>query len=118
VGARRPSRRRRPKTESAAPALPGTPAVDPDEATAATTEDRGGYGKAALALALLLGTFVERLAGGLLPAAPLDVFHLVVAVAIAFLVARWYRGFMRRTLGRARSNRLERNRPKRNQSRD
>jgi hypothetical protein len=65
-------------------------------------------GKSGLLLALLLGTLIERLAANLLPTGAADVYHIVIAVGIAFFVARWYRGFMRETLARARINRTAR----------
>ncbi|MDA0353268.1 MAG: hypothetical protein O3A10_13790, partial [Chloroflexi bacterium] len=101
-------RRRRPADAAASAVAPHAEAPADDGGDAATTNSDGGYGKAALVLALVVGTLIERLAAGVLPTTALDVFHLVVAIAIAFLVARWYRGFMRQTLGRARNNRLNR----------
>jgi hypothetical protein len=65
----------------------------------------GRYGKAALALAFLLGLLVEQIASDVIPADALDVFHLAVLVGIAFFVARWYRGYMRRALNRRRASR-------------
>lgn len=61
-----------------------------------------GYGKTALVFALLLGTFLERVAASTLSADAMDIFHLVIAVGVALLVARWYRNFMRRTLAARR----------------
>ncbi len=110
MGSRRPSRRRRRR-----PAAPAPPAVAVDQAT--TDEAKraegveppaasgGGCGKAALVLALLLGTFLERVAASALSPDELDLFHLVMAIGVALLVARWYRAFMRRTLARSRERR-------------
>jgi len=105
MGTRRGVRRRRrpspsAKVEPAASAADDAPPNEPGPIGA-------GYGKAALLLALLLGTFGERIASDVLPAEALDIFHLVAAIGVAFLVARWYRGFMRRTLGRTRRNRRD-----------
>ena len=105
MGSRRGSRRRR---------RPANPPPDATSADAPQPEDAddsaegaasGGYGKAALLLALLVGTLLQRLAVTTLSADALDIFYLAVAIGIAFLGARWYRNFMRRTLGRARVNR-------------
>lgn len=65
----------------------------------------GPYGRAALVLALLLGTLLEQIAFNVLSGDALRIFHLLVVVGVALLVARWYRAFMRRTLARSRSNR-------------
>lgn len=106
MGSRRGSRRRR-RSGSAGSEQAEATAPEPaaESPTAAAADRSSGYGKAALLLALLLGMLLERVAAGVLPTEAADIFHLVVAVAIAFLVARWYRGFMRRTLGQARENR-------------
>ena len=60
-----------------------------------------GYGRATVVLALLAGTIVERAALGL-PGRGLELFHVAVAVGIAFLVARAYRAFARRAIARRR----------------
>lgn len=102
MGTRRGSRRRRrrPPTD-AAPAPANTPA----QATRPTAGGGGRYGKAALALALLIGMLIEQIAADVLPTEALDIFHVAIVVGIAFFVARWYRGFMRRTLSRRREAR-------------
>lgn len=56
-------------------------------------------------LALLLGILVEQILSDVIPTEALDIFHLAVLVGIAFFVARWYRGTMRRALNRRRANR-------------
>ena len=58
-------------------------------------------------LALLVGALVEGMATAVLSGSAQDAFHLAIGVGIAFLVARWYRGFMRRTLTNARANRQD-----------
>jgi hypothetical protein len=118
VSGRRNSRRRRRPAPAAAP-----PSADQAEDTGrteapenhdepgpaeASTERDSGFGRAALILALLLGTLLEQIAFNLLSGDALRIFHLLVAVGVALLVARWYRGFMRRTLARARGNRRTR----------
>ena len=65
----------------------------------------GRYGKAAIVLAFLLGLLIEQIVADVLPSEALDVFHLAVLIGIAFFVARWYRGFMRRTMSQRRSRR-------------
>jgi hypothetical protein len=84
----------------------GAAAAEPASDEPATGSKGGGrFGRAGLALALLLGTLMERFAATVLSPDALTVFHLAIAVGIAFLVARWYRGFMRRALNRARERR-------------
>ena len=63
-----------------------------------------GYGRGALILALLLGMLAERAALHL-PTEARDIFHFVVLVGIALLVARIYRGFARRAVERSRRRR-------------
>ncbi len=63
------------------------------------------FGKATLALALLLGTVVERVFGSTFSSSIIDIFHLVVAIGIALLIARSYRNFMRRALAQSRNKR-------------
>ncbi len=119
MGRRRSSRRRK-QPRNAAP-TPDTTAIDsasgaeapseasePSENSETPATSGGGYGKAALLLALLLGTLLERVAATALSGQALDVFHLAMGIGIAFLVARWYRRFMRRTLTNARANRQDR----------
>lgn len=109
MGARRGSRRRRRPASRSATAQPATtPDASPATEASEVTEERGGFGKAAILLALLLGMVIERIAIDLVPSEALDAMHLVVAIGIAFFVARWYRGFMRRTLARSRANRRPR----------
>jgi hypothetical protein len=117
MGARRGSRRRRRSSGERAGAEGSSETVGAAQiATPAAAEGSAvgrasrivSSGKSGILLALLLGTLVERLAAGLLPPGAADVYHLLIAIGIAFLVARWYRGFMRETLARARVNRTTR----------
>ena len=83
---------------------PGSPITSGGQRPRAPPTAAGGrYGKAALALALLIGTLIEQIANDVLPAEAVDVWHIAVIVGIAFFVARWYRGFMRRALTRRRA---------------
>lgn len=59
-------------------------------------------------LALLIGALIEGMATAVLSGSAQDAFHLAIGVGIAFLVARWYRSFMRRTLTDARAKRRDR----------
>ena len=106
---RRPSRRRNRR---------GAPPPARDASTAGTTapaeptrrplpQQQSGFGRAALILALLLGTLAERAALSL-PDDARAIFHFVVLLGIALLVARAYRGFVRRTIGRSRERRRNR----------
>ncbi len=104
---RRSSRRRKPPQPAAPSADTGSTDTLSDT-SAAPQPARAGYGKAALVLALLLGALLEGMATAVLSGSAQDAFHLAIGVGIAFLVARWYRNFMRRTLTNARANRQDR----------
>jgi len=101
VSDRRPVRRRR--RQRSAPAAPPTDAAPPSSVE--PTDGRRRYGLAALILAVLAGTLLERFAIAVLPGEALNVFHLLVGLGIALLVTRLYRNFMRRTLARQRTRR-------------
>lgn len=108
---RRPSRRRArrpaappPLTSDRAPS--STEHQPASEPTPPAAEPRG-FGRAALVLALLLGTLVERAVLSL-PQDARNTFHFIVFLVIALLVARAYRGFVRRTIERSRERRRNR----------
>lgn len=107
---RRSSRRRDRRATPPPPAGRSSPtSPDTDSATPPTppTQQSRGYGRAALILALLLGTLAERAALSL-PIQALDIFHLVVVIGIALLAARAYRRFARGAIERGRERRRNR----------
>jgi DNA-directed RNA polymerase specialized sigma24 family protein len=77
------------------PAVP--PSAEPENQSA-------HFGRAALGLALLLGTLVERAALGL-PDDGREIFHFVVLLGIALIATGAYRGFARRAVKRSRERR-------------
>lgn len=98
---RSPRRRdRRAAPPSDRPAV--TPPAEPEKQPA-------HFGRAALVLALLLGTLVER-AALRLPDDGRDIFHFVVLLGIALIAAGAYRGFARRAVTRSRERRGNRSR--------
>lgn len=102
MGTRRGSRRRRRRP----PADSEGPAGDQAEPLAPSASGTvGGYGKAALVLALLIGMLIEQIASDVIPGEALDIFHLAVLIGIAFFVARWYRSYMRQALKRRQTRR-------------
>lgn len=92
----RPPRRR---GRRGAPPPPGASSAP---APASSEQRSSGYGRAALIFALLLGTLVERAALSL-PDDARNIFHFIVVLGIALLVARVYRAFARRAIERRRS---------------
>jgi hypothetical protein len=88
------------------PEVSSTPAAAEDT-PAPPTKQSSGYGRAAIILALLLGTLAERAALSL-PIQALDIFHLVVVIGIALLAARTYRRFARSAIERSRERRRNR----------
>lgn len=97
---RRPSRRRDRR---------GTPPPPSNQSARPTPIQKKSrsFGRAALILALLLGTLGET-AARRLPVEALGIFHFVVVLGIALIVAGAYRGFARRAVERSRARRRNR----------
>ena len=106
---RRPSRRRDRRAAPPPPAgrsSPTSPGTDSATPSAQPTKQSSSYGRAAIILALLLGTLAERAALSLPIQA--DIFHRVVEIGIALLAARTYRRFARSAIERSRERRRNR----------
>ncbi len=107
---RRPSRRRDRRAAPPPPAgrsSPTSPGTDSATPSAQPTKQSSSYGRAAIILALLLGTLGET-AARRLPVEALGIFHFVVVLGIALIVAGAYRGFARRAVERSRARRRNR----------
>ena len=106
-----PSRRPAPPTSQSLSTVPEANDIQPEPpaivapSKEATTRH---FGKATLVLALLFGTVAERIFGSTFSSELIDIYHLIVAIGIALLIARSYRNFMRRALAQSRNKRRRR----------